>query len=362
MKTSWMAAAGVTLILVLWMASGLFSSNESEPGAGAAPADANQSELMRVEVQVAEPASEQRSVVLRGEVSANRMVHLRAETAGRAADIVAKRGARVEAGELLVGLEPGAREALLAAARAQLASARAEQNAAASLGRRGLQSQLQTEQAAAAASLATAEVDRLERDLANTRIQAPFAGVLEQLPIEVGQLVERGDLVAALVDDSAFKVTARAAQQIASELKPGQAVAVTLITGEQLQGTLSWVSSVADAATRSFEIEAVIDNPEAALAAGVSATLSIPTESVEAVFVSPSTFTLAEDGQLGVKVLDDDDRVLFAPVSMLRTSLEGAWVSGIEPGTRIVTLGQGFVREGEQVHVSVVAAAAGAAQ
>ncbi len=351
-----MAAVGVTLVLVLWMASGLFRSNDGPSDTAGSAGDAGQTRPMRVEVQVAEPEPEKRNLVLRGELTANRIVEVRAETAGRAIELFVERGARVEAAELLVALDPGVREALLAGARAQLASARAEQNAAASLGRRGLQSQLQTEQAAAAASLASAEVDRLQRDLADTGIRSPFAGVVEQLPIEVGQLVERGDLVATLVDDSLFKVTARAAQQIASRLKPGQDVNITLITGEQLQGKLSWVSSVADPATRSFEIEALIDNTNMALAAGVSATLTIPGEPIEAVFVSPSTFTLGVDGELGVKVLDDEDHVVFVPVTVLRTSLEGAWISGIEPGTRIVTLGQGFVQAGEKVEVSLSAA------
>ena len=34
---------------------------------------------------------------------------------------------------------------------------------------------------------------------------------------------------------------------------------------------------------------------------------------------------------------------------MLRTSLEGAWVTGVPAGARVVTLGQGFVGEGERV-------------
>lgn len=347
MKSSWLAAAGVTLVLVLWMASGLLRGNDEsgdtaadEPGAAA---------LMRVEVLRAEPQFEQRSIELRGEVAAARVVNVRAETSGRVIELAATRGARVQAADVLGQLDLGTREALLRGARAQLASAEAELSAAESLGRRGLQSQLQSDQARAAAQMAQAEVDRLSRDLAQTQLLAPIAGVIEALPIEVGQLVERGDPIATLVDDSAFKVTARAAQQIAMEIQPGQPATVTLITGEELRGEVSWVSSMADAATRSFAIEARIDNPNGAIAAGASASLTIPIEEVEAVFLSPSALALSESGDLGVKVLDADDRVEFLPVSVLRTSLDGAWVTGIAAGTRIVTLGQGFVRVGEQV-------------
>lgn len=370
MKTSWLAAAGVTLLLVLWMASGLLGDDESGSegtlsGSSAETTDATQgseARTMRVDVMVAEPVQEQRSLVLRGEITAARIVSLRAETAGRVTELPVERGTRVVAGSSLAQLDPGVRSALLESARAQLSSARAEQRAAESLGSRGMQSQLQTEQAAAAAKLASSEVDRLELDLANTQILAPFDGVVEQLPLEIGQLVERGDTVATLVDDSSFKVTARAAQKVAAELKAGQPVTVTLITGQELQAELSWVSSVADAATRSFEVEAVIDNPGVLLSTGVSATLGVPVERVEAIFLSPSTFTLSEDGDLGVKIVDENERVAFLPVTVLRTSLDGAWVSGIEAGARIITLGQGFVSPGEQVIVSDTAPVMSAAQ
>lgn len=355
MKTSWLAAAGVALALSLWMASGLLQGDgtatdtASDESAAAGREAEDSSELMRVEIMIAEPEPEQRTIVLRGQVAADRVVELRAATSGHVAELLVSRGDRVKADQPLARLDAGAREALLAGARAQLASAQAEQTAAESLGRRGLQSQLQTEQALAATSLASAEVDRLERDLDDTTLRAPFAGLVERLPLEVGQLLERGDPAATLVDDSAFDVTAHAAQQVAAELVVGQPVEVTLITGETLSGELTWISSLADAATRSFEIEARIDNPHAALAAGVSASLSIPVERVEAVFLSPSTLTLGEDGDLGVKMLDAEDRIEFLPVTVLRTSLDGAWVTGIDAATRVVTLGQGFVGVGERV-------------
>ena len=354
MRRSWLAAAGITVALVLWMASGLLGDDAddgAEPDAGAAAAGEGRAR-MRVEVALAEPVSEARTVTLRGQVEAARLLELRAETAGVVERLPHPRGSRVTAGAVLARLEAGEREAALAAAKATLASALAEEEAARTLGRRGLQSQMESEKAAAAASLARADLDRLERDLAATVVRAPFAALVERLPLEIGQLVERGDPIATLVDDSAFEVTARAAQQLAGELAPGQPLEITLITGERLDGTLVWVSSIADPATRTFEVEARVNGTHPALAAGVSATLEIPVEEVEAQFLSPSTLALDEDGELGVKLLDAENRVVFQPVSLLRTSLDGAWVTGVPSGARVVTLGQGFVGVGERVEVA----------
>ena len=352
MKTSWLAAAGVALALALWMASGLLGDDDAPDGAAAGASEGDERSPMRVEVLRAEPAPERRTVTLRGQLEAVRTVTVRAETSGTVEALPVARGGRVAAGAPLARLDAGTREAELAGARAQLASAVAEREAAESLGRRGLQSQMASEQAVATESVARAEVERLERDLGNTRVRAPFAALLESLPVEIGQLVERGEPIATLVDDSAFVVTARAAQQNVRELEPGQAAEVTTIDGETYPATLAWVSSVADAGTRSFAVEARVESGAGPLASGVSATLVVPVEEVEAVFLSPSTFTLGEAGELGVKVLDEEERVRFLPVSLLRTSLEGAWVTGVPTGTRIVTLGQGFVGEGERVIAS----------
>jgi len=339
------------------MASGQWRDDD----AADRPTATDEPSPLRVEVIVAASEPRQRTVVLRGEIAAARTVELRAETAGRVLDLPTVRGSRVDAGAPLARLDTGVRRALLAAARARLASAEAEREAAESLSRRGLQAQLQTEQAQAEASLAQAELDRWQREISDATVRAPFAGLVERLPLELGQLVERGDPVATLVDDSAFDAIAHAAQRVAPDLRAGQPVAITLLDGTALDATLSWVSSVADAATRSFAIEARIDRPASAigrgsgnvsghaLAAGVSATMTIPVEDVQALYLSPSTLTLDGEGALGVKVLEADDRARFLPVELLSTSLDGAWVTGIPDGTRIITLGQGFVADGERV-------------
>ena len=373
MRTSWLAAAGVALALAAWMASGLLAGDEGPEGNGGGddadgPAAGQGPAPMRVEVAIAEPRPERRTLTLRGELVAARTATLRAETTAAVAALPVRRGDRVAEGAPLVRLDAGAREADLAAARAQLRSARAEREAAESLGASGLQSRLRSEQAIAAASLAEAEVGRLEAELDRTVVRAPFAGLVEALPLEVGELVQPGEPVATLVDDSAFDAVASAPQQSAAELVPGRAVEIRPITGGTLAGTLSWVSTVADPATRSFRVEARVDDaaaspgaglPGGRLASGTSATLVVPLEEVDALFLSPSTLALGPDGELGVKALDAEDRVTFRPVELLRTSLDGAWVTGVAAGTRIVTLGQGFVGVGERVIPSPATTGAG---
>ena len=81
----------------------------------------------------------------------------------------------------------------------------------------------------------------------------------------------------------------------------------------------------------------------------MSASLKIPVETLETVFLTPSALSLGDRGELGVKVVDNENTVQFVPIKLLSTTIDGAWVSGVATGSRIITLGQAFVAVGETV-------------
>ncbi len=346
LNTSWKAAVFVVIVLAVWMLSGLLKSDNTHSDNTASN---DSTALMTVEVETTESSITSRELSLQGQLAAIREVPVSAQTSGVVKNLVTRKGARVRAGDTLVKLDEANRGNTLTESLAAVKTARSEQAAALSLQRQRLQSEVQLQQAEAVLESALATLASVELDINYTTIKAPFAGVVNALPVQLGTLVERGDVIAHIVDDTAFKASATVSQQSLSRLFIGQSVSVSLITGEQLQGKVSFISSVADSSTRSFAIEALIDNSSDAIAAGISATLVIPIEKIEATFVTPSTLSLGSDGTLGIKALDDDSRVIFLPIELVSTSVEGAWVTGIPNKTRMITLGQGFVNAGEQV-------------
>lgn len=351
MNKSWLAAGTVVIVLSLWMASGLLKSDDSDTAEKTKADPVMTVEVRRVDVEIMD-----REISLQGHLEPVQHLRLMAETSGKVAMLNVSKGDRVVMGATIVQLDQGNRQNLLAEASARVKSARSEQEAAEALRRQRLQSKVQTEQAEAALESALAQLRSIELDISNTAIKAPFAGIINDLPVDQGALVERGDVIAELVDDSAFDVSARAAQQTLANLKIGQSVSIHLITGETLTGTLTFISSIADSQTRTFLVEARVENTSKATTAGISASMTIPVEQIEATFISPSALSLGDDGELGVKAVDEDNHVLFLPIKLVSTSIDGAWVSGIPPETRIITMGQGFVSIGEQVDVQVAAA------
>ncbi|NND92433.1 MAG: efflux RND transporter periplasmic adaptor subunit [Granulosicoccus sp.] len=344
MRKSWLAAGTVVIVLSLWLASGLLQSSDTD-----STKTSRSDPVMAVEIERVELESIAREISLQGQLEPIQHLLLKAETSGKVQSLPASKGLRIRQGEVVALLDKGSREHALAEASARVKSARSEHAAALSLQRQRLQSQVQLEQTEASLEAALAQLRTIELDIANTRITAPFDAVLNDVLVVAGELVERGDIVAELVDDSAFDVSAQASQQSLGNLTLGKPVSIRLITGEILRGTLTFISAVADPQTRSFRIEARVENSSGATAAGVSASLTVPVEQLEAAFLSPSALALGDDGELGVKAVDENNRVLFLPIRMVSTSLDGAWVAGIPAGTRVITVGQGFVNVGEQV-------------
>lgn len=368
MRTSYVAAGSLVLVLALWMASGLLPSSDAD-GANAntsadSTSDAEQNDAtkpMKVEYVDITLSPKSRDVILQGQLEPRRHLQIRAETSSIVESISAQKGTSVSKDELIIALSLDGRETDLQEARAQLQSARSQTKAAASLRKKGLQSQVQLEQTQAQFATANAKLNRIQRDIANTQITAPFAGVINALPVEIGEMIERGAVVAELVDNSGFTVSAQVAQQTLPQLKVGKAIDVKLITGEVLSGKLTFISSVAYSSSRSFTVEAQVDNVGGKIAAGVSASLIVPVEQVDAAFISPSTLSLGDTGELGVKTIDENQQVVFTPIKLISSSLDGAWVTGIPDNSRVITLGQGFVKSGQKVEPVKASTASGEA-
>ncbi|HET6469460.1 MAG TPA: efflux RND transporter periplasmic adaptor subunit [Geminicoccaceae bacterium] len=352
MKRSYLIAGGLAVALAAWVASGRLDllSGAPEPTAGppaAATAAPHQDFTVRVRETTARPV--EREVVANGRTAAARRVELRAEVMGRVVEVLAERGARVAAGDLLVRLDPRDRQARLTQAEAALRQREIEYEAGRTLGQRGFQAETEVARRLAELEQARAAVEAARLELAHTEIRAPFAGVLDQRPAEIGHFLDRGDHLATLLEIDPLVIVGDVAEIEAAGLRVGMPGAATLVTGDRVAGRVRYLSSEADAATRTFRIELEVANPDARLPAGVSAILRLPLEPVPAHEVSSALLVLDDAGRLGVQAVDETGIVRFHPASIVRAGTDAVWLAGLPERLRIITVGQGFVRAGQKV-------------
>jgi hypothetical protein len=120
-----------------------------------------------------------------------------------------------------------------------------------------------------------------------------------------------------------------------------------LITGEKIEGKLSFVSKSASPQTKTFRVESEISNPVGAIKDGVTSTITIQTDEILSHKISPSILDLDDSGNIGVKVLDSRNIIRFVPIYIVEDLEEGLWISGIPGTVDLVVKGHGFVEDGQ---------------
>ncbi|WP_229732153.1 efflux RND transporter periplasmic adaptor subunit [Pseudomonas sp. N040] len=347
-KRPWLIAVLIALLLVLWMFSG--SVLQSRESVDVAP-QAARKHLSQVAVTWLEATPVSSQQVLQGQLEAWRQVEMRAQVSGTVEQLDQEKGAEVSAGQLLLSLSAENRPAQLQREEAAVLQREAAVKAARQLRTSKLVSandllKVESELADARAKLGAARLA-----LENTRIRAPFAGVLDERQVELGDYVQPGQALLTLVDITRLKVSAQIPQQQVAKLQLGQPVRVELLDGRQLQGRVHFIAAAAEPGSRSFRVEVSVDNPQRLRLAGASATLRIDTGETLGHPLSPALISLDSAGRMGVKWVDGQQRVVFTPVQLLSVNREEAWVSGLPAKVALITLGQGFVEAGEQVQV-----------
>ncbi len=355
-KTSFAIAVVLAVALIGWLLSGQIGGTEQTAETAAADPGATNTKAAPIAVQVQDLVAEtiEREVIANGKTAPNRSVQLRGETTGRVIAISHAEGDQVRAGDLLVTLDPRDREVALLEAKAILRQRRIEMDAAKQLNEKGFQAETNVAEAEANYAIADAALKRAELDLEHTQIRAPIDGVLDHRAVEIGDLIDIGEPVATILDMDPFLVIGEVIETEVGKLKPGMPGVARLATGQTVSGELRYVSRRADERTRTFSIELEVPSGEDRVAAGVSAELRIAAEQLEAHRVSPSVLSLSDDGALGIKTVDDADKVVFMPVEIARAEEGSLWLTGLPRYVRLITVGQGFVRDGSHVRPVVV--------
>lgn len=323
------------------------------PDAAAGAASPAGEDLPAVRVRVFEAAPVLRDVVVRGRTEPVRSVQVRARTSGTIIDLPREKGDYVEKGDVLCRLDIAARDARLAEARALREQRWLQYDASRKLAARGHRSETQVAADKAAYDAAVAQVKQMEVELGYTRITAPFEGVLDARPVEMGDFLNVGQHCATVVDLDPLLVVGQVAEKDVDKLSPGTVGFARLGTGTEIEGVVRFIARTADEATRTFRIELEVPNRDRSLLAGLTAEIVVPAAQVRAHLLSPAYLVLNDAGEIGVRMVDENGIVHFRPIDIVEDGVDGVWVSGLPPRATVITVGQEFVREGMRVRVAM---------
>ncbi|MBT5518194.1 MAG: biotin/lipoyl-binding protein, partial [Rhodobiaceae bacterium] len=180
----------VVLGIVAWLMSGILSEN-SEPLPMAKPIiDINQTtSRFKVVVQNLEAEPFVNNIKLQARTQADKIVTISAETGGTITSLPVEKGAFVQKGQTICKIDLGARQAQLDQSRALRDARKIEFDAAVKLNKQGYTSKSKLASARAAYDASVAAVKGALVEYNRTQIKAPFGGVLDKRPFEVGHFM-----------------------------------------------------------------------------------------------------------------------------------------------------------------------------
>ncbi|MBQ1541367.1 efflux transporter periplasmic adaptor subunit [Caulobacter sp. CCUG 60055] len=349
-KASHLFAAGIVIAVALFFAIGALFGGGKGKAAGADKPRAKDAPL--VQAPVFEQALRPYAVVVRGRTQANRTVQVKSQTSGVVAETPILQGGAVGAGAVLCRLAVDARQASLDQARATLRSVQLQHQASANLAAKGFRSPTQVAQDQANLDAAAAAVRQAEVALGQINLRAPFAGVFDHRDAEVGAYLSPGQPCGVVIELDPMLIVGDLSETEAAKVRVGAIAQARLSTGEALQGRVRYVAHDADAQTRTYRVEITVANPRSAARSGVSADVRVEAGSGPAHLVPAPALVLDSAGRQGVRFVGAGEVVGFTPVTVLDETPDGVWVSGLNGPTRVITVGQSYVSEGQKVRVA----------
>jgi multidrug efflux system membrane fusion protein len=343
----WLIALLIAVAITVWMASGLDHDRQAPGPLAAKPVD--RQEEVRVTVRTQQAERVERYVSVNGRTAPSRQVTLAAETTGRVQRILARRGDFVTSGDILLEFDMRDRDVRIAQAQAVLEQRELEFEARQSLLKEGYVSGTQIAESRAQLETARTELRRAQLDMDARQLRAPFDGAIQDRRVEVGDYVQAGDPLLDFVDEGTLVVTASISESDGRFLGNLDRGTARLITGQVVEGKVRYLAPVADVSTRTFRVEVELDNRDRKIPPGVTAELTLPVGQVLAHRISPALLTLDDAGQVGVKIIESGNIVRFVPADIARSESDAIWLAGLPEMTTFITVGQGFVRDGQQV-------------
>ena len=319
MKSSIVIAALIALVASGWILSGQFGDDAGTKRGEATAAQQNAQAKAIVPVQlaplpqvrvrqsIAEPMVNE--IVVRGQTEASRQATMSAETSGPIAAVEATEGGALKRGHVIARIAIDDRIAIRQEATAQVAQRELEFEAASKLQQKGYQSRTRLAEALARLNASKAFLAKIDVDIKRTTIVAPFDGILQHRAVELGDYVATGDPIATVMDLDPILTIGILSERNVNKIQVGSPGYARLATGQEVAGTIRYISSASGDETRTFAVELEVANPDNRILQGLTAALRLPLTKLDAHLLSPAVLTLADDGTVGVKIVDEQERV-----------------------------------------------------
>lgn len=207
---------------------------------------------------------------------------------------------------------------------------------------------------AAEAQLASTQVqmDTLKKSIADCAVKSPLTGVVTQRNVEIGGFASSASPAFVVMDLSTIKVEVGVSEQVLNTINIGDKVDVTMtaVSDLPLEGIVSTVSPAAGQ-TGMYTVKIELDNKDGVIKSGMMAEVNFTAESAEDTIVLPRNAVITKEDETYVYVVENG----VAKKVMVELGIEAAdtieITKGLKDGDNVVTKGQTYISDGEEVNV-----------
>ncbi len=292
-----------------------------------------------------------------------RNIEIRAQEKGYLQNIYVDEGQAVKEGQLLFRIMPKLYEAELLKAQAEAKTAEIELQNAKTLVSKNVVSKAEQAMAQAKLEQAQAEIALAKLHLSFTEIRAPFSGTIDRIPKKLGSLIDEGDLLTSLSDNSQmfayFNVSEPEYLNYQTDVKnrADKKVSLLLANGEKLpyDGAVETIESEFNSEMGNIAFRARFPNPQKLLRNGETGKvlMSVP---LRHALIIPQKATYEIQDKVYVFVVDKAGVICSRNVT-LGGDLPDLYIvsSGLLEGDRILLEGVQKVKDGDKIQYEYVA-------
>ncbi len=330
------------------------------PGAAeAADTEGDQDEERAAPVVVApvSRADMEAKIAASSTIEAELGVSVHAETTGRVTGLTVNEGDVVEEGDLLATLRRDAQSTSVKRANVSVEKAQLDYDRIKALYAKGAASKEELDNAEITLRNANLDYNDRRRDLGNTKVRAPFSGVVTERLIDAGAFVTSGQQLMSITDFSTLVARVYVPERELDRISVGQDARVVgkAAKGREGEGTVMRIAPIVDAATGTVKV--TVSLPEAlsggddGFLPGMYAEVTLTTERHENVVVLPKTALVHQEEQTFAFVVDDDHAKRVKLEIGLQDDERVEVLSGVEEGDMVIIAGQSGLKDGALVQL-----------
>ena len=286
------------------------------------------------------------TVTVPAKIESEQSILIKSQISGSIDDVAVKSGDFVEKGDLLVVIDGAPALSNLKQAKINYKDASIEYDTNKELFKKKLLSKSGFEKAKLKFANAKTTLENSKKMYNKHYIKAPFSGNVGIIRIKKDQIITTGEEIIDIENKSDYKVVAFVSIKHKNLISKQNKFSF-IVDGKTYNGDITAISSTPEKIVKTYRLEGKVENND--FVSGQPIKIQIKLHETKAHFIPSSLFNIDENGDLAVKVLNQDNVVELKTISIVEETTKGTWVKGLDDTTRLLTDGAGFAKIGEVI-------------